>query len=282
MSSNLLKGRFTQVQQGEKRIIDVNALMEKRIEALGTQVKPTSDDKFTQGFLKGIQVLDTENLQADEELSGNVIKSGESLEKLHEEAQQEADDIIEQAKAEAENIIQETLNQAKREADNLEEQFKQKGYDAGYKQGMQEVEVLKQQLKEQSVNLETEYQKMVDELEPKFIDTLTGIYEHIFKVDLQSYREILIYLISDTIRRVESSREFLIHISKEDYPDVMMHRKQLVADAAPGNRTVEIIEDITLSKNQCLIETDAGIFDCGLGTQLEELRKMLILLSYEA
>ena len=44
---------------------------------------------------------------------------------------------------------------------------------------------------------------------------------------------------------------------------------------------VEVVEDATLGKNDCLIETENGIFDCGLGTQLAELRQKLKLLSYE-
>lgn len=41
------------------------------------------------------------------------------------------------------------------------------------------------------------------------------------------------------------------------------------------------MKDITLGKGECLIETEGGIFDCGLGTQLSELRQKLKLLSYE-
>ena len=44
--------------------------------------------------------------------------------------------------------------------------------------------------------------------------------------------------------------------------------------------SLEIIADMTLSKNDCMIETEGGIFDCGLGTQLQELGKQLKLLSY--
>ena len=44
---------------------------------------------------------------------------------------------------------------------------------------------------------------------------------------------------------------------------------------------IEIIEDIALVKGDCLIETDGGIFDCGISTQLEELSKKLRVLSFE-
>lgn len=122
---------------------------------------------------------------------------------------------------------------------------------------------------------------MVDELEPQFVDTITGIYEHIFHVELGEYREILAHLITTTMRKAESNKVFLIHVSKEDYPYVSMQKKQIATGATAPNSTVEIVEDITISPNECLIETEGGIFDCGLGTQLSELRQKLKLLSYE-
>ena len=59
-------------------------------------------------------------------------------------------------------------------------------------------------------------------------------------------------------------------------------QKQALADgAAAGRGTVEIIEDISLRQGECMIETDGGIFDCGVDTQLAELTNRLRVLSYE-
>ena len=80
--------------------------------------------------------------------------------------------------------------------------------------------------------------------------------------------------------KIEGNRSFFIHVSKEDYPFVSMQKKQITASVASGS-SVEVVEDLTLSKNQCLIETEDGIFDCGVSTQLTELSNRLKLLSYE-
>ena len=59
-----------------------------------------------------------------------------------------------------------------------------------------------------------------------------------------------------------------------------MQKKQIMAGTVSGNCNVDIIEDMTLAKNECMIETDNGIFDCGLGTELSELKQKLVLLSW--
>ncbi len=266
----------------EKRIIDVNSLMEKRIDELGNSVKIVSKDKFVDGFAKNISVIDVESYQTDDvDMTNNIIKNNENAEIILNQAKEEANAILEQARVDAEKIIQDSKELAMQDAQQLKDQASKEGYNIGYQQGMQEVEKIKQQLKQQKESLSAEYDQLVDQLEPQFVETITAIYEHIFHVDLSSYRDILIYLISSTMNRVEGSRNFMIHISKEDYPYVSMHRKQLGIETTAGSRMVELVEDITLEKGQCLIETDNGIFDCGLGTQMDELRKTLVLLSYE-
>ena len=258
MSSNLLKRGFTQLVEEDARVINTNDLVAKRIRELAAKMQ---QDEGT-GFISGLAadkvealVTDTGDGEENPQTSGNVIKAGEDLQKLKEEAEAEAQKIIEDAKAKAESILADARAQA--EAQRAAEYQKK------------------------AAGLDAEYQKRMDELEPQFVDTITGIYEHIFDVDLHSYREVLCYLISATMRKTEDNRSSLVHVSKEDYPYVSMQKKQIMAGATAPNSTVEIVEDMTLGKGECMIETESGIFDCGLGTQLSELRQKLKLLSYE-
>lgn len=141
---------------------------------------------------------------------------------------------------------------------------------------------MKNSLTARQESLERHYQELLDNLEPQFIDTLTGIYEHLFKVELSGYRDIIVELIAGTMRNIDGgSRGYIIHVSKEDYPYVSMQKKRIAEGVSLANASLEIIEDITLSKNQALIETEGGIFDCSLGTQLAELNQKIRLLSYE-
>ena len=113
------------------------------------------------------------------------------------------------------------------------------------------------------------------------METITDIYQYIFDVDLSGQRQILLHLIEGTMRRIEGTKSFLVHVSPEDTAYVNMQKKTLEAAATLPDSVVEVIEDISLSKNQCYIETDGGIFDCGLDTELTELTTKLRLLSYD-
>ena len=283
MSSNLLKRGFTKLVEEDARVINTNDLVAKRIRELSVKMQQGEGT----GFVSGLTADKVDSLVADTEAeggpqtSGNVIKAGEDLQKLKEDAETEARRILEDAKAQAESILQEAKEQAEAWKADVLVQARQQGQQEAKAEADRAEAQRASEYQKKLAGLDAEYQKRIDELEPEFVDTITGIYEYIFHVDLHSNREVLCYLISSTMRKTEDNRSFLVHVSKEDYPYVSMQKRQIMAEATAPNSTVEIVEDMTLGKGECLIETDNGIFDCGLGTQLSELRQKLKLLSYE-
>ncbi|MCD7836331.1 MAG: hypothetical protein LUG83_06750, partial [Lachnospiraceae bacterium] len=203
------------------------------------------------GFVAGLQAeqLETEGLFSDTEgEGGNVIKAaGEEAEELVAQADMAAQKIIDEARQKAEEIVAEANERADREHNKIYNEAKTQGYEEGRKQAERDNELIRGELDRTRRELNKDYDRRIAELEPEFIDTLTGIYEHIFNVDLQSHREILVYLIESTMHKVED-RSFLVHVSREDYPYVSMQKKQLTAALVSPGSSVEIVEDMTLTK----------------------------------
>lgn len=302
LSSNVVKG-YTIVgmgtQEEDKRIIDTNTLAAKKLEVLASVLSQTGAKEASTprqgGFVAGLAAEDvTDMLTQDAE----GIEEGEetqqeapqpeaepepvlTAEDILREANYKAGAIVEDAKAKA----QEILADAKEEAEKMLREAKDVGYEEGFQSGNSKAEALydikESELTKRAEALEQEYAALFENVEAQLVDTITGIYEHIFQTELGSYRDILIHLIGSTMRAIEGGRDFVIHVSKEDYPYVSMQKKSILEGCATANISVEIIEDSTLSKNDCLIETEGGIFDCGLSTQLHELRQRLQLLSYQ-
>ena len=267
LSRNLVKQAYVVAPPEEKRVIDNNALVRNRI----GQLTPG-------GFVSGLgaEVLDV----SAEEGAGNVIKAGEDAEMILEEARKEAEAILNDARLSSLQMRDDMRAETELEKNRILAQARQQGYDEGTAQARAEVQAIEQEYQKKAQQLEAAYQQQIDVLEPQFVDTITGIYEHIFHVELGAYRDILVHLISNTIRKLEGSHDFMIHVSKEDYPYVSMQKKQMLAGAVSANCSVDVVEDTALQKNQCMIETENGIYDCGLDTQMTELKRRLQLLSW--
>mgnify|MGYP002469391566 CR=1 FL=1 len=274
MYSNLLKRIYMPVTADEeKRVIDSDEVVRRRLEKLVQEERGGSGEGFVSGLIPA------EVLEAPED-GGNIIKAQDEAREILEQARAEAEGIVAAARAEAERIRADAKAQAEAEKVQAVSQARQQGYNEGLVKAQAREGAMEQEYQEKARSLEQAYQEQIDILEPKFVDTITGIYEHIFQVDLSSHRELLTSLISSVLHNLEGSRSFIIHVSRDDYPYVSMQKKQLAAGVVSENTSVDVVEDLTLGRNACMIETENGIFDCGLGTQLSELKRQLMLLAW--
>lgn len=288
MSRNLVKFYNTNEQE-ETRVIDANGMMEMALaraaEAQEGRAAFVSFDEESESVVPDgefAEGLDAEALAALTSDRGTVIKAADPQKEAEEiiaAAQEKADAIV----ADAEQLAQEYKDNTRRETDiecgRLKVEAKDNGYKEGFASAVAEYEDRMRSLDIRQASLEQEYESKFASLEADFVRTITGIYEHIFKVDLSDYHSILLELIASTMREVEYSKTYIVHVSADDYSSIGETERESLCAAAPGC-DVEVVEDIALGLNQCMVETDNGVFDCGLDTQLRELRKKLMLLSY--
>lgn len=276
------------VLEDETRVIDTNELIAQKLEASlerYASTMQTVDEEGAEGFAAGLGATHLEVLFADREegsfsedvqqeaafepMQAMPVYEGPDPQQLLQEAMEEIEIMRAQAMQDIENQRQAAFESAKAQ-----------GFEEGKVMAMAQVAARERELEEFKRQLLAEYDQVLDELEPKFISTLTGIYEHIFHVDLYKYREIIVHLINNALRKAEGTGDILVHVSKDDYPYVTMQKKAILSGVATTGSNIEFIEDVVLSRNQCMIETSSGIFDCSLDTELEELRSKLTLLSY--
>ncbi len=283
MSSNFFKSSSV-IQEKEVRIIKSNDIVAKQLENISNFIRNESAEGIRDAFAEGISAKEVAVLLEDDNVADEsvVFAPSDGEHKMDVKMQsQMASEILQQANEDARQIREKALQEA--EAIKIEafDKAREEGFAAGVAQGNAELELQKQEMERLRAELEEEYRLKMEEIEPRLVEVISGVYEHIFKVDLQEQSEIAIHLVNSTLMKLEGVRSFLLHVSKEDYPYVSMQKKSLIAGTAISQDNVEIIEDFSMKKGQCLIETDGGIFDCGFGTHLERLRKELILLSYE-
>ncbi|MDO4965368.1 MAG: FliH/SctL family protein [Lachnospiraceae bacterium] len=282
-SGNLLKSGNI-VKSEETRIIDSNVKVAERLTRLSEilENKPEFEEiNFSDdGFSEGLDAMQVEQLFSEPQETVEVQPINEDvINEMMANAQEEADRILSAAREEAESILAsanaEALEiKAKAESDGHDE-----GYKVGYDEGVKLAEEAEQRCMQKEQELEELYEQKIEELEPVFVDKLTDIYEHVFMTDLADKKELVLYLLSDAMRNIEGGKNFLVHVSKDDYEYVLENKDELFK-GLPSTSTLEVIEDLTLSVAQCFIEAESGIFDCGLGTELSLLKKELSLLSY--
>ncbi len=293
----------------ETRMINSNELLAKRLEEIAQHVTPKEteglreeslNDGGSSGFMAGLSAEQVEGLLGDMDFgdgpSGNVIKAAPvgftesepqdmDTEQFLSGAKDAADaflaDAQEKAQQEADRLLAQAREQIAAEREEALAQAKEQGYREGVQKAEKEYASKQKALADKEKQLETEYEDILKQLEPRLVEVIGDAYSYLIGEELSGYKDILVYMISSAVRRIENGKTFTVRISGVDYPYESMEKKKLDAALASPSATLELVEDTTLSHNECMIETEGGIFDCGLGTQMRELQKRLKLLSYE-
>ena len=286
--SNLFKAGYVSYDMSEKRIIDSNDLANQKIEAFQElelkrqRAQMVQDEEYMEGednpdFIPGIDMEQLTQLTEDQSMLESVPDPQFDMEAV----QAEIDLKLQQAQEQADAIVQDAMAQADEIRSNAENQGRQAGYDAGYQEGVEAAQALKDEIEQQRGDLEKEYQQIVDELEPEMVDVLTQIYEHVFNIELREDKGIILHLLKTTLSRIEPGKDLIVHVSSDDYDEIMDEKENLDACITSPNTTMEIIEDPLLKENECMIESDSGVFDCSLGVELSEISRKLKLLSFD-
>ncbi len=266
--SNLYKQYFVQNQPDNARVINPNILLELRREKELERQRETQkqQEELARSFEAGIVREDTE-----------VIEEVEPVDELA-LAREEAERILNDAKIQAEEV----LNQAYFDAKNLREDARVQGIAEANITMQKELEAARTELSEEyerrSRELEADYTKKRVEMERDLVDVILDVFNKVFHIQFDNKKHILMHLIDDAILNIEGDRKFRIKVADSNVLFLENHREDILERVGHGIE-LEFIADSTMDGNDCLIETDSGVFDCSLGTQLENLIKDIRSLS---
>lgn len=265
---NLYKQAYGGISSSGTRIINSNEAVEEKLNELAKKLEREARQnggEFVEGFVEGINAENVEELLEEERVDEGLTR-------------EEADQIIAEARAEAERIVAEAqfnrstvLNQAAKEGE-------EQGYAEGQARAEAELESRMQELEEYKNQLDEEYERRQAEMEPQLVDVIIRVFEKVFHIQFDDKKEILVHLIKNAIMNVEGSREFNVRVCEDNYAFIEAHKQDILSRVGQ-NILLNITADSVLKDNECMIETDSGIFDCSLGVQLESLIKDIKSLS---
>lgn len=193
-------------------------------------------------------------------------------------ANEEAERILEEARQMAEDIV----NKANEETEAIKNDAAQSGYNDGCIKAEAKIEEMRQELdneyNQRKEELERDYEEKKANIEPELVDILTDVFKKVTLTVAEDNQEIIMHLINGVMRNADSSHNFIIKVSPDDYKFLINNQGKLYV-AMSKEVNIDILEDPTMKRNECIIETDTGVFNCGLDIELDNLIKDLKLLS---
>jgi flagellar assembly protein FliH len=191
---------------------------------------------------------------------------------------EEREQILEDARAEAVNIV----NKAKEEADALflhtRDEAVSQGYTDGLAKASDEYANKQKELDKRAEILEQNYQEKTASLENDVMEAVLSVVQKAFAIEFGDDEELLLRLVDDCINHVDSAKELLIRANEKNY-NLLTSKKQEIIDKVGEGVSVEFAKDPLLTDSQCMIETDGGVYDVSIDTELKNLIKRIRLLT---
>ena len=266
--SNLYKQWGVAPKQEGARIINSNAIVAQKIEEMAKKMREQAGTEvdFTDGFSQGLGAENVEAILEEPQADPN------------EKAKEEAERILSEAKAKADAILNDAQTQKAELLEQAKEEGRTRGYDEGKAKADAEEQEMQRHLQQLEESLNTDYRNKLQHMEQQVVEVVVHVFEKVFHIQFDDKTEILLSLVSDAIMGIEGSKDFRIRVAEVNFEFMENHRHEL-EERVGEDISLEMIADPMLEENQCMIETDSGIFNCSLGVQLENLIKDLKSLS---
>ena len=197
---------------------------------------------------------------------------------IRQEAEDEAAKIIADAEKKATEIV--TAAKEKMDAqmkDGYAEGFK-KGQESGFKEGSLEAQRLTDRLHTIIERMMDKRQEILAETEQQIVDLVLLMTRKIVKVISENQRNIVVSNVVQALRKVKGRGEVIIRVNLNDVAMTTQHVKDFLS-AAENIKNITVVEDSTVDRGGCLIETDFGSIDAKIVSQLNEIEQRILEVS---
>lgn len=269
--SNLIKYSFVDFSNKEARVIDYEkkaenfAPLEKKSKVLVKTLEEVEQEQeiaATEDFAPGVPVVNF-----DEMLAEKTKEAEEAAEQVLSEAGQKAETLIQEAEDSAEQVRQAAYEEGVAE-----------GREEGLAKAAEEISAARQELEESRIAQEQEYKEILSGVESRYVEVLCSLVQKITGVLLSDQKDVMLHLIRSGIADMEPAKRYVIRVSPEDMLLVEGNKDELAEKAGLG-AAIEVQEEKGLGKDECIIETDTQMVDCGFKTQLDNLVSTLRMLA---
>jgi len=239
---------------------------------LGEKKELTFTEKDFKDSSKKADNTDREERSSLQEKRSSLANIEEKLQEAEEKAQR----VMEQAEQTAEEI----LAKADKEREEILKQAENQGFEKGYQEGFQvgelkgyeEEKTYIQEAKDLKKQAYVDRNNLAKELEESIIDLSINAIEKVIAKELEKDHELLLNLIENGLKKSTYTETLIIRVSEGDY-DLIDVNKNKIYMMTEGIDDIKIKVDHSFQKNEIIIETNSGIINAGLKTQIEQIHK---------
>ena len=196
-----------------------------------------------------------------------VIKNSARKDDIIAKAHAEADRIIADAKAEQQAII------AKAESGGYEQ-----GRQDGYEDGKKEVDRLVERIHKIIESVQAKRQEILDGTEQQIVDLVVLMTRKVVKIMSDNQKSVIMANVVQALKKVKGRGDVTLRVNLADVKLTTEHIQDFIREVE-NIQNITVVEDSSVEKGGCIVETDFGAIDARIASQLAELETKIFEVS---
>jgi len=227
--------------------------------------------------LLALAQADAEKIRKDAEKVAfdEVKRKNNQAQKIRQDAEDQAQGILAEARqkaAEMENDIKQRVTSTEREA---YERGYGEGQAKGYDEGRAEVQRLVESLHSIITKAIEKRNEIIEEAETQIINLVLMIVKKVIKVISENQKNVVINNVVQALRKLKSRGDVVIRENLADLELTSEHVKDFMK-MVENVKSITVLEDSSVGRGGCIIETDFGQIDARISSQLHEIEERIL------
>ncbi len=204
-----------------------------------------------------------------------VKRKNLQAQKIRQEAEEEAQRILGEAQAKAAELEQQIGQKVQAIQKEAEERGYQEGHERGYQEGRGEAQRLVERLHAVLAKAIEKRAEMLSEAETQVINLVLLISRKVIKVISENQKNVVINNVVQALRKLKSRGEVVIRVNLADLELATAHINDFLK-MVEHVKSISVLEDATVDRGGCIIETDFGQIDARIASQLHEIEEKIL------
>jgi len=216
--------------------------------------------------------------KAEETAFAEVKRQTDQAAIIKADAENEAASIIEKAKAEAAQIIAEAEAEKDRQRNDAQREGFEQGHQEGYDKGVAEVDRLVERMHKILEAVMQRRDEILQDTESQIVELVILMARKVIKILSENQKNVIMANTLAALKKVRTRGDVTLRVNLEDVKLTTEHIDEFIQHVE-NVQGINVLEDSSVEKGGCIVETDFGSIDARISSQLTELENKILEIS---
>lgn len=216
--------------------------------------------------------------KAEDAAFAEVKRQTDQAQIIKTDAENEASSIISQAKSEAEKILSDANSEKMRIQDEAQKEGFDAGHSQGYEKGESEVNRLIERMHKILEAVMQRREEILQDTESQIVELVILTSRKVVKILSENQKNVIMANVMSALKKVKTRGNVTLRVNIEDLKLTSSHTQEFIQHVENVNG-ITVLEDSSVEKGGCIVETDFGAIDARISSQLTELENKILEVS---